>query len=99
MLKNYLWECFELAESNEKPVNVGVDLLAHNLDHLGDSTFYFGAPELDYVPMAAQWENMTPYEQMEEKNEAISAVRGHYSELCAAWMAQDRAAFDAALAR
>ena len=98
MLKNYLWECFELAEFNEMPVDVGIDLLTHNLDHLGDSVFYWGAPGLDYVPMAAQWELMTPQERSEEKLEAVSAVRGHYAQLCAAWAARDRAAFDAALA-
>ena len=95
MLKNHLWEVYELAQANDRPVDIGLDLLVHNLENLDGPVFYPGAPELDYAPLAAKWETMTPEEKAADKNEARAILRDKYDALCAAWREHDREAFEA----
>lgn len=98
MLKNHIWEIYELSAANDKPVDIGVDMLATNMENREGSFFYEGAAELDYAAATAQWETMTPEEKAAAKNEANKLIHDHYEALCAAFNEKDKAAFLAVLA-
>jgi len=98
MLKDYLWEIFGLADANDKPVDIGIDLLAHNLEHPDGPVFYAGADGLDYATLREQWAMLTEEEKAAAKNEAWEIIRTRDEALCAAFAARDREAFRALLA-
>ena len=97
MLKNYIWEIFELAEAHDTPVDIGVDMLVTNLENREGSFFYEGADGMDYDTARAKWETLTPAEKTEAKNEAGKLIREKYEALCGAFREKDKAAFLAAL--
>ena len=98
MLKNYIWEIYELSAANDKPVDTGVDMLVVNLEDREGSFFYEGATDMDYAAATAHWETLTPEEKAEAKNEVRAIIQKHYAALCAAWCERDRDAFEGVLA-
>lgn len=97
MLKDHIWEAFELAEANERTVDIGVDMLACNLDNPPGAYFFGGADRLDYPALREVWSHLNEDARAEARTEAKALIRAHYDELCAAFAARDRERFEAIL--
>lgn len=101
MLKNYLWTIWQCAnEERTDGDNLTGDMeIAPNLfveGIMGNPQHQYKAlSEIDVPAAKAKWEALDAAGQAQEYNAVGKFIDDHYKELCAAYTARDKAAFDA----
>lgn len=95
-LRNYIWNIYEIAKTNNVQRDVAKDMFIANLNAGTDK--YKGATGVSYRRLGMKWKALSSVEKRKQQNEFHDIITNYFKPLSEAWQAGDRKAFDAVIA-
>ena len=95
-LRDYIWNIYEIAKTNNVQRDVAKDMFIANLNAGTDR--YKGATGVSYRRLGLRWKALSDTEKRKQQNEFHDIITDYFKPLSQAWQAGDRKAFDAVIA-